>query len=175
MFLPYHSVIPTCRWYYQYEWPTLSRKIHHLFVCSFTIKEFHGVFAFVLRSWLIDLQPDLLPCDTSLHSVCKPNLGVTEKYKTMSPLRFYWNINRICSCWVTQNITVTKWFPRCNGMPSYFEAFEAKSLLNCRPKGQTCYDSLLLFNFQLSSKFAERLWTWVIEILYRFKTQMSDR
>lgn len=69
---------------------------------------------------------------------------------------------------------VTKWFPRCNSMPSYFEAFEANSLLNCRPKGQTYHDSLLLFNFQLSSKLADRLWTWVIEILHRLKTQISD-
>lgn len=48
---------------------TLSRKIHCLLVSSLAIKELHYVFAFVIWSGLIDLQPDLLPSDPTLNSV----------------------------------------------------------------------------------------------------------
>lgn len=40
---------------------------------SFAIKELHHIFAFVIWSGLADLQPDLLPGDPTLNSVCVLN------------------------------------------------------------------------------------------------------
>lgn len=58
---------------------TLSRKVHGLLVSSLAIKELHYVFPFVIWSGLIDLQPDLLPGDAALNSVCVLNAGATVK------------------------------------------------------------------------------------------------
>lgn len=63
---------------------TLSREIHRLLVSSLAIKELHYVFPFIILSGLIDLQPDLLPGDPTLDSVCVLNPSPTVKAKRVS-------------------------------------------------------------------------------------------
>ena len=62
----------------------MSREIHGLLVSSLSVKELHYVFPFIIRSGLVDLQPDLLPGDSTLDSVCVLNPGPTVKAKGVS-------------------------------------------------------------------------------------------
>lgn len=47
----------------------------------FAIKELHYIFSFIIWSGLIDLQPDLLPGDPTLNSVCVLNGSLTVQIK----------------------------------------------------------------------------------------------